>query len=124
VSQHLGWARVRGDALLVSDQTNYKIGPHTDAAHRLITFLYYLPKDNRFQQCGTGIYSPKDPSFTCKGDRHHSFEPFILEKTIPFTPNKLLIFVRTDRSFHGVETIEYEDITRRLLINNIRLVDV
>lgn len=124
LNQLLGWARVRGDALLVSDQTSYKIGPHTDAGHRLVSFLYYLPKDNRFQHCGTSLYKPKNPNFTCKGDRHHPFEPFIRDKTIPFTPNKLLIFVRTDRSFHGVEPLEDREVYRHLLINNIRLVDV
>lgn len=124
LNQHLGWARVRGDALLVSDQTSYKIGPHTDAGHRLVSFLYYLPQDDRFQNCGTSLYKPKDPSFTCNGNRHHPFEPFVREKIIPFTPNKLLIFVRTDQSFHGVEPLVNQEVSRHLLINNIRLVDV
>ena len=123
VSKLLGWARVRGDALLVSDQTNYRIGPHTDAAHRLITFLYYLPHDERFREFGTSIYSPKDPQFTCQGGPHHPFDGFHLEKTIPFLPNSLLMFCRTDQSFHGVEPIQAQNITRHLLINNIRLVD-
>lgn len=122
-SQLLGWARVRGDALLISDQTDYAIGPHTDAAHRLITFLFYMPQDDRYKQHGTSIYTPKDPAFTCKGGPHYPFEPFMREKTIPFTPNKLLMFVRTDRSFHGVEAIQDQYITRHLLINNIRLAD-
>jgi len=123
VSQLLGWARVRGDALLVSDQTNYGIGPHTDAAHRLVTFLFYLPEDDRFRNFGTSIYTPKDPTFSCPGGPHYPYDQFTHEKTIPFLPNSLLMFVRTTRSFHGVEPIKDESVTRHLLINNIRLVD-
>lgn len=124
VSQVLGWARVRGDAQLVSDQTDYGIGPHTDAAQRLITFLFYLPQDERFREFGTDIYTPKDSQFTCKGGPHYKYDFFNHEKTIPFLPNTLLIFPRTNRSFHGVNPIRAQNITRHLLINNIRLMDV
>lgn len=124
VSRLLGWARVRGDALLVSDQTNYGIGPHTDAAHRLVTFLFYLPEDDRFKDFGTSIYRPKDPQFSCKGGPHYRYDLFEHEKKIPFLPNTLLMFARTSQSFHGVEPIHDENIERHLLINNIRLVDV
>ena len=37
-----GDIKLQGDALIVSDKSNYSIGPHTDAPHRLITFLFYL----------------------------------------------------------------------------------
>ncbi len=36
-----GSTQVLGDALVVSDRTRYSIGPHTDAPHRLLTFLFY-----------------------------------------------------------------------------------
>lgn len=124
VSRLSGIARVRGDALLVSDQTNYAIGPHTDAAHRLVTFLFYLPQDARHQQHGTSIYRPKDPNFRCAGGPHYPFGLFDKQETIAFMPNRLLTFVRTDQSFHGVEAIQDQEIVRHLLINNIRLADV
>jgi hypothetical protein len=124
VSQLLGWTRLRGDAQLVSDQTNYGIGPHTDAAHRLVTLLFYMPQDDWFRNCGTSIYTPKNPEFSCKGGQHYPYDLFSHKETIPFLPNTLLMFVRTANSFHGVEPIREENITRHLLINNIRLVDV
>ena len=115
--------RARGDALLVNDQTNYAIGPHTDAPHRLVTFLFYLPKDDSMKDLGTSVYKPKDPNFICWGGPHHPAEQFDLVRTVEFLPNRLLTFPKTERSFHGVEQIHRADVNRPLLINNIRLLN-
>jgi FkbM family methyltransferase len=112
---------VKGDALLVEDHTRYSIGPHTDAPHRLITFLFYLPVDDRYKDLGTSIYRPKDSSFVCWGGPHHPREHFEKVATIEFLPNRLLAFPKTERSFHGVEPIQQPDVARRLLINNVRV---
>ncbi|MFO0207275.1 MAG: hypothetical protein ACK54L_14205, partial [Betaproteobacteria bacterium] len=56
VKERSGDLRVRSDALLVSDRTDYAIGPHTDAAHRLITFLFYMPQDDRYRAYGTSLF--------------------------------------------------------------------
>lgn len=117
-----GSVAVRSDAMLVSDRTRYAIGPHTDAPHRLISFLFYLPSDTKDEDLGTSIYRAKDPSFVCRGGPHYPFEAFNRTGTVPFIPNRLMMFVRTGRSFHGVEPINREGVDRRLLINNIRLV--
>jgi FkbM family methyltransferase len=124
IHERKGRMRVSSDALLVSDRTDYAIGPHTDAPHRLISFLFYLPEDRRYQDLGTSIYRHKDPDFTCPGGPHHKFEDFERLGTVEFIPNRLMCFVRTDRSFHGVETVSRQDLDRRLLINNVRLLDV
>jgi FkbM family methyltransferase len=113
----------RGDALLVNDKTNYAIGPHTDAPHRLVTFLFYLPEDDSMKDLGTSVFKPKDPSFVCWGGPHHGFEGFDKVKTVEFLPNRLLAFPKTERSFHGVESILRENVNRPLLINNIRLLN-
>ena len=118
-----GRMRVRSDALLVSDRTQYAIGPHTDAPHRLISFLFYMPEDLRYRDLGTSVYRHKDPAFFCRGGPHHRFEDFDLLNTVEFIPNRLLAFVRTGRSFHGVEPVTRPDVDRRLLINNVRLMD-
>lgn len=115
--------QARGDALLVNDQTHYAIGPHTDAPHRLVTFLFYLPKDSSMRELGTSIYRAKDPSFTCWGGPHHSFDRFDKVTTVEFLPNRLLTFPKTERSFHGVPEIERQGVNRPLLINNIRLLN-
>lgn len=115
--------RARGDALLVNDQTNYAIGPHTDAPHRLVTFLFYLPRDTSMRELGTSIYRPKDPNFVCWGGPHHAFDKFDFVRTVEYLPNRLLAFPKTERSFHGVGQILREDVNRPLLINNIRLLN-
>lgn len=111
------------DALLVHDKENYAIGPHTDAKHRLLTFLFYAPPNHDDAELGTSIYECKDPSFVCPGGPHYDFENFNQVKKIPFVPNKLLCFVRTGKSFHGVEKITKTNVDRRLIINNIRLLE-
>jgi hypothetical protein len=110
----------KGDALIVSDRTDYEIGPHTDAAHRVVSLLFYLPEDATFRRFGTGFYVPRDPSFRCRGGPHHPFGVFRRESTVEFVPNRLVIFPKTDRCFHGVEAVDLPGIERRLLIYNLR----
>jgi len=115
--------KLKGDALIVSDKSNYAIGPHTDAAHRLVSFLFYLPQDDSMRDLGTSVYRPKNPNFTCWGGPHYSFDEFERVKTIEFVPNRLVVFPKTEISFHGVEKIQQTNINRPLLINNIRLLN-
>lgn len=124
VESKVGSVRIKSDALLVLDKTNYAIGPHTDLPQRLLSMLFYLPHDKSLIRYGTSFYKPKDRSFSCKTGIHHKFEPFDRIGSAPFIPNSVLIFARTNQSFHGVEPIKEEGVERRLLINNIRLIDV
>lgn len=121
VAKQSGIINTRSDALIVSDHTNYAIGPHTDAAHRLITFLFYMPEDDRYSELGTSLYQCKDPDFICAGGPHYGFDKFNKVSTVEFLPNRLLMFVRSGRSFHGVEKIVQKNVERRLIINNVRL---
>lgn len=123
ILQSDGKLSVKGDALLVEDHTRYAIGPHTDAPHRLVTFLFYLPADDSMRELGTSLYRPKDPAFTCWGGPHHSFDLFEKVRTVEYLPNRLLAFPKTERSFHGVEPIKREHVERRLLINNVKLLN-
>ncbi len=116
-----GLVNIRSDALLVNDQTNYMIGPHTDAPHRLISFLFYMPLNSSKKHLGTTLYSPKEEGFTCEGAIHHSRDLFTRIKTIDFLPNRLVVFPKTNNSFHGVDQIIDETPERQLLINNIRV---
>jgi hypothetical protein len=104
------------EALLVQDTTNYKLGPHTDAPRKVITLLFYLPKDLSQAHLGTSLYMPKDPNFRCPGGPHYPHEGFEKLKTMPFLPNSLFAFVKTDNSFHGVEPIGDADCKRWLLL--------
>jgi hypothetical protein len=109
-----------GDALIVSDRTNYAIGPHTDAPHRVVSLLFYLPEDATFRRFGTSFYLPLDPGFRCPGGPHHPFSLFRRATTVEFVPNRLVMFPKSDRCFHGVEPVDLPGIDRRLLIYNLR----
>jgi hypothetical protein len=108
------------DALIVSDRTTYAIGPHTDAPHRRVSLLFYLPEDATFRRFGTSLYEPLDPSFRCRGGPHHDFSRFRRVATMEFLPNRLVAFPKSDRCFHGVEPVDLPGIDRRLLIYNVR----
>jgi FkbM family methyltransferase len=98
--------------LLIRDRTRYMIGPHTDAPHRLLSVMIYLPQDDSLSDLGTSIYVPNDPTFTCEGGPHYAFKGFRRVKTACFLPNTALCFLKTNNSFHGVETITAEDVER------------
>ncbi len=109
-----------GDALIVSDRTDYAIGPHTDAPHRVVSLLFYLPEDATFRRFGTSFYAPLDPALRCRGGPHHPFKLFRRMATVDFVPNRLVAFPKSDRCFHGVEPVDLPGIERRLLIYNVR----
>lgn len=104
------------EALLIRDLPGYKIGPHTDSPAKVISALFYLQGEE-----GTSLYVPRQEGFTCPGGPHYSFNKFKRVKTIPFKPNSLFVFLKSDHSFHGVETIKHKrdvllyDVQRREL---------
>ena len=108
-----------GDARLISDRIGYAIGPHTDAPSRLVSLLFYLPTDSRLKHRGTSFYRPIVANFRSDDGRHYPFHLFQRVHTVDFVPNRLLVFPKTDRSFHGVERIEDLGTDRRLLSYNI-----
>jgi len=93
------------DLRLVLDSENYSIGPHTDAAWKVLSLLFYLPNLTTTEDLGTSIYLPNDPTFTCPGGPHHKHVDFTNIYTAPFRENCLFAFFKTDSSFHGVEPI-------------------
>ena len=112
--------RTIGDGLIVSDRTNYTIGPHTDEPPRVVSLLFYLPEDATFRRFGTSLYTPNDPTVRCAGGPHYDFAGFQRSATVEFLPNRLVMFPKSDRCFHGVERVGLRGIERRLLIYNVR----
>lgn len=113
--------KLYSEALLVQDTVNYSLGPYTDAVRKVVTLLFYLPADDTQAHLGTSIYVPNDPAFTCKGGPHHPRPAFTRMKTQAFLPNSLFAFVKTDRSFHGVEPVTGANTRRWLLLYDIYL---
>lgn len=107
------------EMLLVQDISNYKLGPHTDSQRKVVTMLFYLPPDESQKHLGTSIYVPNDLEFRCPGGPHHERERFSLLHTVPFMPNSMFAFAKTDNSFHGVEPVADPDTRRWLLLYDI-----
>ncbi|HLB06431.1 MAG TPA: hypothetical protein VJN41_01935 [Alphaproteobacteria bacterium] len=112
---------VATDAMLVRDTVNYALGPHTDARHRLLSVLVYLPDDDRHPELGTAFYTPNDPAFRCPGGPHHPFASFQRVGLAPYRANSALAFLKTDNSFHGVEPVPDRSLERRLLMIEVKI---
>lgn len=115
------YCEFESDALLVRDMTNFSIGPHSDAPHRLLSLLFYCPDDEAMKHLGTSIYVPLDPTFRCPGGPHHPHSKFQKVITMEYRPNTLFAFFKTDNSFHGVEPIREQRVQRDLLLYDVRV---
>jgi hypothetical protein len=107
------------EARFVRDFTKYSIGPHTDMPRKLISLLFYVAKDEVLRDTGTSLFVPRDPAFSCDGTRWYKFKSFKKTATMEFVPNALFAFLKTDRSFHGVEEINHPQVERNVLLYNV-----
>ena len=109
-------------AEIVKDFKKYHLGAHTDNFNKFITFLFYFPKDKSIENLGTAIYKKKIDIPLDETAKHQSLENtennFTKVKTCKFHPNTLLIFPRTNESFHGVDEINIDSKERDLLLLN------
>jgi hypothetical protein len=80
-----------------------------------LTILFYLPASKDQMGMGTSVYRPRIPSFECEGFTHHPFTHFVNVQTVPFSPNCAFGFIKSNRSFHGVEPIKENGVERNLL---------
>jgi len=119
--QYLENVSFRHEMQLINDKKNYTLGPHTDKPSKVISVLFYLPKDLKQKETGTSIYMPKDPNKLNKKlpHVHYPHENFNKVTTIPFVPNSAFCFIKTNNSFHGVEKLEMEDTDRWSLQYNM-----
>lgn len=99
----LGTTSFAPDILLIRDQSEYFLAPHTDSPHRVLVLILYLPETDEHPDLGTSVYVPKDPEFRCNGGPYHPFEDFHRIFTAPYKPNSAFGFFKTQNSFHGVE---------------------
>lgn len=113
--------RLSVEVLYTRDRATYKLGPHTDSTKKVLTLLFYLPKNKSNSKLGTSMYVPLDKKFTCPGGPRYDFDKFKKIYTAPYIPNTMFGFLKTDNSFHGVESIDVE-IERDLLIYDIQVV--
>jgi hypothetical protein len=109
---------------LIRDFTNYAIGPHTDSPRKMVSLLFYLPRDDSLRHMGTTIFEPLDADFVCDGSKHHDFANFREVYMAPFRANSLFAFCKTENAFHGVTPIRDANIERNLLLYNIYLNEI
>ena len=107
------------DILYSRDFKGYQLGPHTDSTKKILTLLFYIPKNDELKTMGTSMYLPKQQDFKCLGNKHYDYEHFTLYKTVEYIPNRMFGFIKTDNSFHGVEPI-IENIERDIIIYDIQ----
>ena len=114
-----------GRVALVKDYTKYQLGAHTDLTDKFLTFLFYLPKDNSLKEIGTSLYKPKHNEDLLSFSSHYTMEEtnnkFTEVKKAEFLPNSVLIFPRTNLSYHGVSSINIGSNERNLLLLNFYL---
>jgi len=85
--------------------------------------LFYLPRNANRIDLGTSLYAPKDPSFRCAGGPHYDHGRFDRITTLPYKPNTMIAFPKTDDCFHGVEPVEGERARRDILFFDLKLPD-
>ena len=111
-----------GRIALVKDYTKYQLGAHTDTLNKFLTFLFYIPKDESIREIGTSLYKPLNKELKTSFSSHYTMEEtknnFIETKKTEFMPNSVLIFPRTNYSYHGVSSINIGSKERNLLLLN------
>jgi hypothetical protein len=112
-------ATVAQEALLMRDLAAYALGPHTDSPSKLLSVLFYLAPDERAPELGTSLYRPREPGFLCPGGPHYARDLFERVTTLPYRPNSVLAFPKSDLCFHGVEPV-VDGGQRDLLLYDIR----
>ena len=105
-------------AVLFRDRDEYRIKPHPDGESRIVTMMYYLPKDLSQEDLGTSLYVKQPPLKRLFGKKFKEVKRFA------FRPNCGYAFVvnrlpeRT--SWHGRELLEPESGVRNTILTQFR----
>lgn len=95
--------------LLSKDAAGYSLTPHADQTRKIITAVFYLPEESQ-DDLGTSLYTLHDDvdGSTLHPLTHHDRKYFDLVATAPYRRNSMLMFFKTDHSWHGVEETDVE----------------
>lgn len=104
------WPLLSVESQFIRHRAGYFLGPHSDLYTKLVVLLLYLAPDDKAEHLGTSLYRPRQAGFSCPDSKHYPFADFIRVKTLPYRPNSLLAFVRSDISFHGLEPLAEQDV--------------
>jgi len=89
---------------LHKDLDGFEISPHTDIISKLVTYLLYLPENDKYKdKLGTYLCVSKDATLEQQSGTHHPWDQFELVKKTEYAPNVFFAFAPNNRSFHGVK---------------------
>lgn len=112
--------KVWHETFLMRDLDTYSLGPHTDNAAKLVSMLFYMPKDDSAAELGTALYIPKQRGFTHEGGPHLEFDDFDHVYTAPYARNVVTAFPKTEACFHGVEPVKGANKQRDILFFDLK----
>jgi hypothetical protein len=108
-------------AVLMRDTEGYRIKPHPDGTNRIVTMLYYLPRDASHEDLGTSVYVRQPWTKRILGEGFKEVERF------PFRPNSSCAFVvnrlPNKTSWHGRELVGADAGVRNLILCQYRVSD-
>lgn len=83
------------------DIDGFWLEPHTDLGVKKFTFLLYLSEGH--EDLGTDIYADRETHFGVS----------------PFTPNSAMVFVPSDRTWHGFEKRPIRGVRKSVILNYV-----
>lgn len=107
---------------------NCFIPPHCDTENKLLSLMIYFPsKDSNFENLGTNFYAEKKNSlinmdtwkskYLDKEDFKKFYENYEIFYKSKFQENKLVGFIKNDKSWHDVTEFKEDFIRKSLNIN-------
>jgi hypothetical protein len=85
------------------DTNGFWLKPHTDIGVKLFTMLIYMSDDPNHADLGTDIYADEN---TPVGRS-------------PFSPNSAMIFIPSDKTWHGFEKRPIQGVRRSIIVNYV-----
>lgn len=85
------------------DTDGFWLEPHTDIGAKLFSMLLYVSRDQRHHSLGTDIYDSDKVRIA----------------RIPFLAGNALVFIPSQRSFHGFEARSIAGVRKSLIINYV-----
>lgn len=96
------WTRLHTRAFLQRHEQGYRLDAHTDIPSRVATCIFGFPPGPGYEEAGTKLLEPLDPTWRCSGNSHYPVEDFRVVSTAPYAPNTCLVFFKTRHSWHSV----------------------
>jgi hypothetical protein len=95
------------------DRSMFKIAPHTDTEIKLLFGIFYLAENKDHPELCTTMYKHKNDlrSWRTTPLKKVAEDEFERVKDVEYMPNRLVIFLKNDKSWHGVNIPE-NDIDR------------